>query len=148
MKTRRVEVMIHFREQCNRLTECSHGLIGVVTTSSSSALYKAKSSARLCVCFCARTTCTHRAPTHLIFSHFLRLGVPDRSRAGQFRHNAQPPSQPLTVSISSIHWNALIALFVPLQASRLILSQLSPGSSCERAICPIGLLTAACRCSS
>ena len=96
--------MIHFREQCNRLTECSHGLIGVVTTNSSSALYKAKSCARLCVCFSARTTCTHRAPTHLIFSHFLRLGVPDRSRAGQFRHNAQPPSQPLTVSISSIHW--------------------------------------------
>ena len=117
MKTSLMEVMIHFREQCNRLTECSHGLIGVVTTSSSSALYKAKSCARLCVCFCARTTCTprapctRRAPTHLIFSHFLRLGVPDRSRAGQFRHNAQPPSQPLTVSISSIHWNALIALF-------------------------------------
>ena len=115
MKTSRMEVMIHFREQCNRLTECSHGLIGVVTTSSSSALYKAKSSATLCVCFCARTTRaprTRRAPTHLIFSHFLRLGVPDRSRAGQFRHNAQPPlSQPLTVFISSIHWNALIALF-------------------------------------
>ena len=117
MKTSRMEVMIHFREQCNRLTECSHGLIGVVTTNSSSALYKAKSCARLCVCLCPRTTCTprapctRRAPTHLIFSHFLRLGVPDRSRAGQFRHNAQPPSQPLTVSISSIHWNALIALF-------------------------------------
>ena len=118
MKTSRMEVMIHFREQCNRLTECSHGLIGVVTKSSSSALYKAKSCARLCVCLCTRTPCTHRAPsthrapTHLIFSHFLRLGVPDRSRAGQFRQNAQPPlSQPLTVFISSIHWNALIALF-------------------------------------
>ena len=160
MKTSRMEVMIHFREQCNRLTECSHGLIGVVTRSSSSALYKAKSSARLCACLCARTTCapsTGRAPTHLIFSHFLQSRVVSEPAAPPFSGWSVVPayctrlSTTTAPSLSLFTLNALTALFASSKSFLFFLSQLSPGSpasSCATAICPGGLSSVVHRCSN